>query len=56
MNFTVEVPGEANPLSIQNLYHVLESASSADNQQVKTGAQQLANWEKQDGFYSSLQV
>lgn len=55
MNFSIEV--EANqPLTIQTLYNVLASASSADPQQVLTGAQQLSNWEKQQGYYSSLQV
>lgn len=55
MNFSIEV--EANyPLTIQTLYDVLASASSADRQQVQTGAQQLSNWEKQEGYYSSLQV
>ena len=55
MNGVIELPGEANPLNAQNLFQVLTSASSADQQQVKTGAQQLQNWEKQPGFYSSLQ-
>lgn len=55
MNFAIEVPAEANPLTNQTLFHVLQSASSNDQQQVKTGAQQLQNWEKSPGFYSSLQ-
>ncbi len=56
MNGAIELSGEANPLTIQTLYQALTSASSNDQQQVKTGAQQLQNWEKQPGFYSSLQV
>lgn len=55
MNFAIEVPAEANPLTNQTLFHVLQSASSNNQQQVKTGAQQLQNWEKSPGFYSSLQ-
>ena len=55
MSFAIEVPGEANPLTDQTLFHVLQSASSNDQQQVKSGAQQLQNWERTPGFYSSLQ-
>ena len=55
MNFAIEVPGEANPSTDQTLFHVLQSASSNDQQQIKSGAQQLQNWEKLPGFYSSLQ-
>lgn len=55
MNFAIEVPAEANPLTDQTLFNVLQSASSNDQQQVKSGAQQLQNWEKSPGFYSSLQ-
>lgn len=56
MTFSIEVPGEANPLTTENLHRVLTSASSADQQQLKTSAQQLQNWEKQSGYYSLLQV
>lgn len=55
MNGAIELPGEANPLNVHNLYHVLTSAASANQQQVKTGTQQLQNWEKQPGFHRSLQ-
>lgn len=55
MSFAIEVPGEAIPLSLQNLYHTLTAASSTNPQQIKSGAQQLQNWEKQPGYYSSLQ-
>ncbi|KAL8646195.1 MAG: hypothetical protein Q9226_006970, partial [Calogaya cf. arnoldii] len=55
MNFAIEVAGEANPLSLQTLYQTLTAASSSDPQQIKSGAQQLQNWEKQSGYYSSLQ-
>ncbi|KAI4253220.1 MAG: hypothetical protein LQ352_003820 [Teloschistes flavicans] len=55
MHFAIEVAGEANPLSLPTLYQTLSAASSTDPQQIKSGAQQLQNWEKQSGFYSSLQ-
>ncbi len=55
MSFAIEVTAEANPLSKQTLYHVLQSSTSNDQQQIKTGAQQLQNWETTAGFYSSLQ-
>lgn len=55
MNFAIEVSAEANPLTGNTLFHVLQSASSNDQQRVKSGAQQLHNWEKCPGFYSSLQ-
>ena len=56
MNFNIEVPGEANPLTDQTLLYVLQSASSNDQQQIISGAQQLQNWEKTPGFHSSLQT
>ena len=56
MIFAIEVPAEANPLTTENLHRILLSASSADQQQLKTSAQQLQNWEKQSSYYSSLQV
>jgi len=55
MNFAIEVPAEANPLTTQTLFHVLQSASSNDQQQVKTGTQQLQHWEVSPGFFSLLQ-
>ncbi|KAI9847676.1 MAG: hypothetical protein M1837_001924 [Sclerophora amabilis] len=55
MNYTFELPGEANPLTSQNLYNALRSAASPYQQQIQTGAQQLQTWEKEKGLYSSLQ-
>jgi hypothetical protein len=52
----IEVPGEANPLTAQNLFNSLAAAASSVQQQVQIGAQQLQHWEKQDGFYPLLQV
>lgn len=56
MNFAIELPGHANPLTADNLYRTLISGSSVDQQQIKSSALQLQNWEKQPGFYSLLQV
>jgi len=55
MSFMIEVAAEANPLTTQTLYHVLQSASSNDQQQVRTGTQQLQNWERSPGYYGLLQ-
>jgi hypothetical protein len=52
----IELPGEANPLTVQNLFNALISAASSTQQQVQIGTQQLQNWEKQDGYYPLLQV
>lgn len=55
MSFAIEVAGEANPFATDTLYRTLTAAASADPQQIRTGTQQLQNWEKQPGYYSSLQ-
>lgn len=52
----IELPGEANPLTLQNVYNTLVSAASSTQQQVQTGTQQLQNWEKEANYYSLLQV
>jgi hypothetical protein len=54
--FNVEVPGEANPLTENILFHVLRSASSADQTQVQSGTKQLQQWEKAQGYYPLLQT
>ncbi|KAF7680702.1 arm repeat-containing protein [Alternaria burnsii] len=54
--FSVEVPGEANPLTENILFHVLRSASSADQTQVQSGTKQLQQWEKAQGYYPLLQT
>jgi hypothetical protein len=56
MNGAVELPPEATRLTSPSLYHVLSAASSSDQQLVRNASQQLQNWEKQSGYYSSLQV
>lgn len=52
----VELPGEANPMNLQNVLSALILAASSTQQQVQTGAQQLQNWEKQEKYFSFLQV
>ncbi|KAI4921188.1 uncharacterized protein J4E92_008175 [Alternaria infectoria] len=54
--FSIEAPAEANPLTESILFHVLRSASSADQTQVQTGTKQLQQWEKAAGFYPLLQT
>lgn len=53
---SIELPGEANPLNRQTLFNALVAAAGTTQQQVQTGSQQLQNWEKQEGYYSLLQV
>lgn len=52
----VELAGEANPLTPHNVLNALVLAASSTQQQVQSGTQQLQNWEKQEGYYTSLQV
>ncbi|KAI9762175.1 MAG: hypothetical protein M1835_008069 [Candelina submexicana] len=56
MDVPIELVPEANPLSTQNLFNTLQAASSPNQQQVRTGTQQLQNWETQKGYYSLLQT
>lgn len=56
MNFSVEVPGEANPLTPQQVYLALQSAGSSQQLSIQTGTKQLQTWETQRGYYSTLQV
>lgn len=56
MSFAIEVPGEANPLSLETLCHALQAATSNDFAQRQTAGQQLTSWEQTPGYYSSLQV
>lgn len=52
----VELPGEANPMNLQNVLNAVIMAASSTQQQVQTGAQQLQNWEKHEKYYTYLQV
>jgi hypothetical protein len=56
VEFGIEVPGEANPLTEGILFHVLRSAASTDPTQIQTGTKQLQEWEKARGFYPLLQT
>lgn len=52
-----ELPGEANPLTHSNILDTLIFlAASSTTQQVQTGTNQLANWEKKENYHSLLQV
>lgn len=56
MSFAIEVPGEASPLTFQELCRVLQSATATDFAERQTAGQQLQVWEAQQGYFSSLQV
>jgi len=56
MSFAIEVSGEASPLSLQELFRVLQAASSYDNSQRQSAAQQLSAWEAIPDYYPGLQV
>ncbi|KAL4896681.1 armadillo-type protein [Aspergillus ambiguus] len=51
----VELPGEANPLTLSNVLNALVLAASSTQQQVQTGTKQLQHWEKQEKYHSYLQ-
>ncbi|KAM5447134.1 hypothetical protein McanMca71_003770 [Microsporum canis] len=55
MQVAIEVPGEANPLTLQNVIHALTSAASSSQQQLRSGTAQLQAWGKQPGCHSLLQ-
>ncbi|KAK5122921.1 hypothetical protein LTR85_003486 [Meristemomyces frigidus] len=54
-SFSIEVPGEANPLTENLLVHTLRSASSSDPHQIQSGTKQLQSWERSPGYYKHLQ-
>lgn len=56
MAFAIEVAGEANPLTPQQVYLALQSAGSSQQLAIQTGTQQLQTWETQKGYYTLLQV
>lgn len=56
MSFAIEVPGEATPLSLAELYRTLQSASSHDQHQRQSAGQQLSSWEAHHDYYPALQV
>lgn len=54
-SFSIEAPGEANPLTESTLLHTLQAASSNDPNQIQTGTKQLQEWERSPGYYKHLQ-
>ncbi|KAL4922715.1 armadillo-type protein [Aspergillus aurantiobrunneus] len=55
MSHIIEVAGESNPLTPQNVLSSLVQAASSTQQQVQTGTKQLQHWEKQENYYTFLQ-
>ncbi|KAJ5278946.1 hypothetical protein N7478_004318 [Penicillium angulare] len=55
MSHAIEVPGEASPLSYQNVVNTLVMAASSSQQQLKMGTAQLQAWQKQPSYHSLLQ-
>ncbi|GAD98972.1 hypothetical protein ANI_1_536164 [Paecilomyces variotii No. 5] len=51
----IELAGEANPLTLQNVFNALVSAAGSTQMQVQSGTKQLHHWEKQEGYFSLLQ-
>lgn len=56
MSFAIEAPGEAAPLSLHELFRVLQAASSHDNSQRQSAGKQLSVWESIPDYYPGLQV
>ncbi|OAR00437.1 hypothetical protein LLEC1_02416 [Akanthomyces lecanii] len=58
MSFSIEVPGEANPLSFDTLCRALLATSSTDYAQRQAAGQQLLAWgeQGQQGYYLGLQT
>lgn len=56
MNFAIEVPGAAMPLSLHELCRTLQAASSTDNSSRQAATQQLSTWESDPEYYPALQV
>lgn len=56
MSFSIEVAGEASPLTLQDLCRTLQAATSQDFSQRQSAGQQLTSWEAHDDYYPALQV
>lgn len=57
MNFAIEVPGSANPLSRVELLTTLQAAcSSQDHYKRQAADQQLSSWQSHKDFYPTLQA
>jgi hypothetical protein len=53
---TIELPGEASPLTHRHVVDALVLAASSTQQQVQTGTKQLENWERKALYHAMLQV
>ncbi|KAL3478750.1 armadillo-type protein [Aspergillus californicus] len=51
----IELAGESNPLTPQNVLSSLMQAASSTQQQVQTGTKQLQHWERQERYHTFLQ-
>ena len=56
MDSAIELPGEAAPLTPEQVFLALQSATSHQQNFIQTGTQQLQTWESQPGYYRLLQV
>lgn len=56
MEFAIEVPGEAAPLTPQQVYLALQSASSSQQASIQSGTKQLQTWESRRGYHQLLQA
>ncbi|KAK8016347.1 hypothetical protein PG993_014536 [Apiospora rasikravindrae] len=56
MSFSIEVAGEASPLSLQELWRTLQAATSQDFSQRQSAGQQLTSWEVHEDYYPALQM
>lgn len=56
MNGAFELPGEAAPLSPQQVLQALQAASSQQQNLIRSGTAQLQTWETERGYYPMLQV
>ncbi|KAJ5911583.1 uncharacterized protein N7473_000886 [Penicillium subrubescens] len=52
---TIELPGEASPLTHRHVVDALVLAASSTQQQVQTGTKQLENWERKALYHAMLQ-
>ncbi|OBT43293.1 hypothetical protein VE00_06872 [Pseudogymnoascus sp. WSF 3629] len=55
MEGAIELPGEAAPLTPQEVLMALKSASSHQQNLIRSGTQQMQAWEGRPGYYSLLQ-
>ncbi|KAI3324775.1 putative importin 11 [Xylariaceae sp. AK1471] len=56
MNFAIEAPGAASPLSRVELCRTLQSASSHDYSKRQAAGQQLSSWQSHTDYYPTLQT